>query len=68
MDNKNKLQRKIQDQKSMLQKYGCTSLYFDLVNCVEKNFDNEKICKDHFKKIGECVVKGMKSEEKIHEL
>ncbi len=68
MDNKNNLQSKIQDQNSMLKKYGCTGLYFDLVNCVEKNFDNEKICKEHLKKIGECVVTGMKWEEKLHKL
>jgi hypothetical protein len=46
--------------KSQIEKYKCLSQYYELVGCVEKNEDGQKICREHFIKIGECVYNGMK--------
>ena len=50
--------------KSLIEKFKCVNFYVDLVECINKNEDNERICKVHFSRIGECVYKGMKEEEK----
>ena len=49
---------------SLIQKFNCTNLYFDLFECVEKKGGNENTCRQEFIKIGECVRTGMKNEEK----
>jgi hypothetical protein len=48
---------------SLIQKFNCTNLYFDLFECVEKKGGNENTCRQEFNKIGECVRTGMKNEE-----
>jgi hypothetical protein len=50
--------------KSLIEKFKCVNFYVDLVECIDKNEENEEICKIYFSKIGECVYKGMKDEEK----
>ena len=56
-----------QNKISLIEKYNCKNLYFELVECLENNKDGKiKNCNENIKKIGECVIKGMKSEEKMN--
>lgn len=51
------------NKKSLIDQYNCKEFYPDLQNCIKEK-ENEKLCREHFIKIGECVIKGMKEEEK----
>jgi hypothetical protein len=50
--------------KSLIDKYSCQKYYYELLNCVEKNSEPKINCKSFFTKIGDCVINGMKIEEK----
>jgi len=53
---------------SMIEKYNCKTLYFDLSDCVinNENLENKNICVAEFSKLGECIINGMKIEERTN--
>lgn len=66
MDNANSKQEQFQ---SMIDKYNCRDFYYTVYDCVAKHMEDnmEDICKQEYRKLGECVLKGMKEQEKADE-
>ncbi len=55
-------QSEINSNKSMIDRYNCIKFYNSLKICVTKSEDAE--CREEYKKLGECIIAGMKNEEK----
>jgi hypothetical protein len=57
---------------SVIEKYKCTKFYTQVVECV-KNHEkhdkiSEKICKQEFINLGQCIINAQKEEEKQIEI
>ena len=65
MDNLNIKESELNNKefKSQIEKYKCLSQYYGLVDCVQKNENAQKVCREHFIKIGECVYNGMNKKQ-----
>jgi hypothetical protein len=53
-------------QLSLLEKYKCTEFYYKSLECAKNNQESFKnMCEEEIRKMGECVYKGIKTEEKL---